>query len=248
MKRVLITYSNSKGSGDAQSRQNTIHGTRGSLWQNDWHLLPPGGCICVFEGPLNHIWLVDFSILIQWTSPFPVLRVSGVLFHFISFRIEIPVSKQCRPWTDARSAASVLGLHCLPRSPKRDARLIWVNRKPLKFFFHYTVIGRGTLFDKMWINEYIQMNDDALKSKLISWDILSKEKENKERKRPSPNETKKLRKTKRNSDKKTFICMYYIIQSYANWALCNQTVCKENRIFVFIIYIALINLFSWTIW
>ena len=26
-----------------------------------------------------------------------------------------------------RSAASDLGLHCLPMSQKRDARLIWVN-------------------------------------------------------------------------------------------------------------------------
>ena len=31
---------------------------------------------------LTHICQVDFSILINWTSPFPVLGVSGVLFHF----------------------------------------------------------------------------------------------------------------------------------------------------------------------
>ena len=30
---------------------------------------------------LTHIFLVDTSILINWTSPFPVLGVSGVLFH-----------------------------------------------------------------------------------------------------------------------------------------------------------------------
>ena len=28
-----------------------------------------------------------------------------------------------------RSAASGLGLHCLPMSHKKDARLIWVNAK-----------------------------------------------------------------------------------------------------------------------
>ena len=33
---------------------------------------------------LTHICLVDPSILINWTSPFPILRVSGVPFHFYS--------------------------------------------------------------------------------------------------------------------------------------------------------------------
>ena len=34
---------------------------------------------------------MDFSILINWTSPFPIIGVPGVLFHFY---IDIPVSKQ----------------------------------------------------------------------------------------------------------------------------------------------------------
>ena len=42
------------------------------------------------------------------------LRVSGVLFIFILFHIEIP-------------AACNRGLHGLSRSQKRYARLIWVN-------------------------------------------------------------------------------------------------------------------------
>ena len=33
---------------------------------------------------LIHVCQVYFSILINWTSPFPVLGVSGVLFHFYS--------------------------------------------------------------------------------------------------------------------------------------------------------------------
>ena len=45
----------------------------------------------------TNIFLVDFSLLIKWTSLFPVLGVSGALFHFIVFLIEIPVSKQYRP-------------------------------------------------------------------------------------------------------------------------------------------------------
>ena len=46
---------------------------------------------------LTHICLEDFSILIDWTSPFPVLRVSVELFHFNLFFMEIPVIEQCRP-------------------------------------------------------------------------------------------------------------------------------------------------------
>ena len=36
------------------------------------------------QNSLTHICLVDPSILINWTSPFPILGVSGVLFHFYS--------------------------------------------------------------------------------------------------------------------------------------------------------------------
>ena len=71
---------------------------------------------------LIHICLVAPSILINWTSPFPNLGMSGVHFHFyfISFRIDVPVSKQWRPW----SAASDLDLHCLHTSQNWNARLI----------------------------------------------------------------------------------------------------------------------------
>ena len=63
---------------------------------------------------LTHICLVDPSIFINWTSPFPILGVSGVLFHFYSVSTRY-------------SAASDLGMHCLPMSQKWDARLIGVK-------------------------------------------------------------------------------------------------------------------------
>ena len=48
-----------------------------------------------FRRLINHICLVDTSILINWTKPFPTVGVSGVpFFIFILFRIDIPVSKQ----------------------------------------------------------------------------------------------------------------------------------------------------------
>ena len=47
---------------------------------------------------------------------------------FILFVIEIPVRKSSiDPDPTPRSAASDLGLHCLPMTQKRDARLIWVK-------------------------------------------------------------------------------------------------------------------------
>ena len=65
---------------------------------------------------------MDSSILISWTSPFPILGVSGVLFHFYS------ISNSEDPDQKPRSAPSDLDLHYLPMSQKWDARLIWVNR------------------------------------------------------------------------------------------------------------------------
>ena len=72
---------------------------------------------------------MDYSILINWTSPFLFLGLSHI------YLIKIPVDKKCvDPDQMPRSAASDLGLHCLPMSKKWDARLIWVNGS-----FLYTV-------------------------------------------------------------------------------------------------------------
>ena len=50
-----------------------------------------------------------------------------VFFIFIQISIELSVSKQSRPRSDAACAMSDLGLHCLPVSHKKDSRLTWVN-------------------------------------------------------------------------------------------------------------------------
>ena len=53
-----------------------------------------------------------------------------VFFNFIQILIGYSVSKQWRPWSDAAFCgvwSSDLGMHCLPMSHKKDARLIWVN-------------------------------------------------------------------------------------------------------------------------
>ena len=46
------------------------------------------------------------------------------------------------------SAASDLGLHCLPRSQKRDARLIWVNCSVKYFLTSHIVLN--TCVDVCW--------------------------------------------------------------------------------------------------
>ena len=46
-------------------------------------------------------------------------------FDFSFNRISCKPSED--PYQTPRSTASDLGLHCLTSSPKRDARLIWVN-------------------------------------------------------------------------------------------------------------------------
>ena len=77
---------------------------------------------------LTLICRVDYSILINWTSPFLFLRVADVLFSFSSYFLEKFLQANSEdPDQLQLSAASDLGLHCLPRSHKRDARVIWVK-------------------------------------------------------------------------------------------------------------------------
>ena len=77
---------------------------------------------------LTHICLVDMSILINWTSPFPILELSGVLFHFYSILKLFLLANSEDPDQTPRSAAADPGLHCLPMFRKLDARLKWVNQ------------------------------------------------------------------------------------------------------------------------
>ena len=48
-------------------------------------VLSCGGSYGATDAHFNPHLLVDLSILTNWTSPFPILGVSGVLFHFYSF-------------------------------------------------------------------------------------------------------------------------------------------------------------------
>ena len=68
---------------------------------------------------------MDFPIIINWMSPLSYLGVLGViLFLFLShFSMKFLHANRIAPDGTPRSAASHLGLFCLPMSHKRDARL-----------------------------------------------------------------------------------------------------------------------------
>ena len=70
-----------------------------------------------------------FPILINWTSPFPILGLLGGIFHFIQNLKETSVFKQWYSDLTPHFAASDLVLHCLPMSHKMEARLIWVKKQ-----------------------------------------------------------------------------------------------------------------------
>ena len=70
---------------------------------------------------------MDFPIVINWLSPLSSLGVLGVIFIFFFFLSDFSMKFLCAnriaPDGTPRSAASHLGLCCLPMSHKRDARL-----------------------------------------------------------------------------------------------------------------------------
>ena len=74
---------------------------------------------------LTHLCLIEFPAPINWTTPFPFKGLLGGTFHFISnFNRTF-----CKQTVEIlRCAASDLGLHCLPMSRKKDARLILVKK------------------------------------------------------------------------------------------------------------------------
>ena len=63
---------------------------------------------------------MDFPIIIIWVSPISLLGTSGVLLNFYSIFRE---ANRIAPDGTPHSAASHLGLYCLPMSHKKDARL-----------------------------------------------------------------------------------------------------------------------------
>ena len=63
-------------------------------------IVPGGMCTC-----LAQCILVDSSTIVCWTSPFVILGGRVYFVALIVFLMENPVSKQCRPWSDATSCS-----------------------------------------------------------------------------------------------------------------------------------------------
>ena len=62
---------------------------------------------------------MDSPIIVNWKSPFSFLGVLGVTY----FSMKFFCANRITPDGTLRSAASHLGLFCLPMSHKKDARL-----------------------------------------------------------------------------------------------------------------------------
>ena len=77
---------------------------------------------------------MDPTILINWTSPFPILGVPGIFFSFLFYFEKIFVLANSED--PDQTPRSDLGLHCLPVSHKGDARLIWVNKTKTVYFLN----------------------------------------------------------------------------------------------------------------
>ena len=79
---------------------------------------------------------MDYSTSTLWTGPFPVCGVSGwFLYSLCNVENSDFKVNSVDPDQTPHSAASDLGLHCLPMSLLWDARLKWVKRKEFVFPF-----------------------------------------------------------------------------------------------------------------
>ena len=68
-----------------------------------------------------------FPTVINWNSPFLFSWMLVGIIHFNSNFNRTFCKKTVETEQMPRSAASGLGLHCLPTSHKNNARLIWVK-------------------------------------------------------------------------------------------------------------------------
>ena len=66
---------------------------------------------------------MDSPIIINWASLIPFVGVYEVVFVLSHFSIKFLCANRIAPDGTPRSAASHLGLLCLPMSHKTDARL-----------------------------------------------------------------------------------------------------------------------------
>ena len=104
-------------------------------WWWWWYgVLDRNSLLCVHDirnwmrSVLTHLCRVDSSTLTLSTGPFPISGVSGQ-FLLLSCSVELSElnANSVDPDQTPRSAASDLGLHCLPLTLLWDARLKWVK-------------------------------------------------------------------------------------------------------------------------
>ena len=101
---------------------------------------------------LTHICVVDFPILINWTSPFPILGVSGELFHLYSILNRYSCKQTVKTLITCRVLRRLIWICTVWLCPKKwDARLIWVN-KDGKVHWANTLDHHKFLDRQVWAN------------------------------------------------------------------------------------------------
>ena len=70
---------------------------------------------------------MDSPIVINWVCPLSFLGMLEVIYFLSHFSMKFLCANRIAPDGTPRSAASHLGLCCLPMSPKKDARLVRVK-------------------------------------------------------------------------------------------------------------------------
>ena len=89
---------------------------------------------------LIHCMLVDSSIVIRWTSPFVILGVSGLFCRLCSISDwKNPVSKQCRPCSDATVCGVWSGSALFASDPFTEFRVRADKRSSLISFISFHI-------------------------------------------------------------------------------------------------------------
>ena len=78
--------------------------------------------------PLTHCRLNRLTSTIYWKSPISILGMPGYAIYIFLEKMDKLFANNGDPDKTPRSAASDLGLHCLPVTLLGVSRLQWVNR------------------------------------------------------------------------------------------------------------------------
>ena len=99
---------------------------------------------------INPYLMNEFSLRYQLGESTFILGVLEVIFIFYHVSMKFLCANRIAPDGTPRSAASHLGLFCLPMSHKKDARLKRVKQKTLTQKYPISILFRSSALIKAW--------------------------------------------------------------------------------------------------